>query len=283
MFYCVFFPTPRLSYINNNTMENIKETVREAYTKVVKGSEESACCGPTCCSPTPDAIDAFNDSYEHLEGYVPDADYGLGCGLPTEIANIKEGDVVLDLGSGAGNDVFVARSLVGEKGQVFGVDFTPAMIEKANANKVKLGYSNVHFVQGDIENLPLPPNSMDVVVSNCVMNLVPDKDKGFGEVYKVLKSGGHFSISDVVLNADIPEKLRNAAELYAGCVSGAIVLDDYLGIIKEAGFTSVEVKKSKAIEIPDKLLLLYMTVEELKEFKTKNGGISSVTVYGVKK
>lgn len=263
-------------------MENVKETVRKAYTKVVKGAEESACCGPTCCTPTPNAIDAFNDNYEHLQGYVPEADYGLGCGLPTEVANIKEGDTVLDLGSGAGNDVFVARSIVGETGQVFGVDFTPAMIEKANTNKAKLGYTNVHFVQGDIESLPLPPNSMDVVVSNCVMNLVPDKKKAFSEVYKVMKVGAHFSISDVVLNTDIPEKLRHAAELYAGCVSGAVNLDHYLDTIKKAGFRSVEVKKSKPIEIPDKLLLLYMTVDELKEFKKNNGGISSVTIYGVK-
>ena len=263
-------------------MENVKETVREAYTKVVKASGESACCGPTCCTPTPDAIDTFNDSYEHLEGYMPEADYGLGCGLPTEVANIQEGDTVLDLGSGAGNDVFVARSIVGEKGQVFGVDFTPAMIEKANANKAKLGFHNVHFVQGDIESLPLPPTSVDVVVSNCVMNLVPDKEKAFAEVYKVLKQGGHFSISDVVLNTDIPDKLRQAAELYAGCVSGAITLNEYLAIIKKAGFTSVEVKKSKPIEIPDKLLLLYMMVDELQDFRKSNGGIQSVTVYGVK-
>jgi len=263
-------------------MENAKEAVRQAYTKVVKGPEESSCCGPTCCSPSSDAIDAFNDSYEHVEGYVPEADYGLGCGLPTEIANIKAGDTVLDLGAGAGNDVFVARSIVGEKGQVFGVDFTPAMIEKANANKTKLGYTNVHFVQGDIESLPLPPNSVDVVVSNCVMNLVPDKEKAFAEVYKVLKPGGHFSISDVVLNADIPEKLRNAAELYAGCVSGAMVLEEYLSFIKGAGFSSVEVKKSKAIALPDKLLLLYLTVDELEEFKQNNGGVTSVTVYGKK-
>lgn len=263
-------------------MENVKETVREAYTKVVKGSETSVCCGPTCCTPTTDAIDAFNDSYEHLKGYIPEADYGLGCGLPTEIANIKEGDTVLDLGSGAGNDVFVARSIVGEKGQVFGVDFTPAMIEKANANKAKLGYTNVHFVQGDIENLPLPPNSIDVVLSNCVMNLVPDKAKAFGEVYKVMKSGGHFSISDVVLNVSIPEKLKNAAELYAGCVSGAIVLDEYLQIIERAGFTFVEVKKSKPIELTDKLLSLYLTEDELVTFRKGNGGISSITVVGTK-
>ena len=220
---------------NNNTMENVKETVRKAYTNVVKGSEETACCGPTCCSPTPDAIDSFNDSYEHIKGYMPEADYGLGCGLLTEIANIKEGDIVLDLGSGAGNDVFVARSIVGGKGQVFGVDFTSAMIEKANANKEKIGYTNVHFVHGDIESLPLPAGSIDVVISNSVMNLVPDKDKAFAEVFKVLKSGGHFSISDVVLNTAIPEKLKNAAELYAGCVSGAIVLDEYLEIIRKQG------------------------------------------------
>lgn len=264
-------------------MENVKDTVRQAYTKVVKGSEEASCCGPTCCSPTPDAIDAFNDSYQHLEGYLPEADYGLGCGLPTEIANIKEGDTVLDLGSGAGNDVFVARSIVGEKGLVFGVDFTPAMIEKANANKAKLGYTNVHFLQGDIENLPLIPNSVDVVVSNCVMNLVPDKEKAFAEVYKVMKQGGHFSISDIVLNTTIPEKLRQAAELYAGCVSGAVTLDEYLNIIQKAGFEAVEVKSRKAIHLPDNVLLHHLNRQELEEFRESNGGITSVTVYGVKK
>lgn len=263
-------------------MENVKETVRKAYTKVVKGAEPSSCCGPSCCSPATDTIEAFNDHYDHLEGYVPEADYGLGCGLPTESAHIQEGDTVLDLGSGAGNDVFVARSMVGEKGQVFGVDFTPAMVEKANANNKKLGYSNVHFVQGDIESLPLPPNSVDVVISNCVLNLVPDKEKAFAEVYKVLKQGGRFAISDVVLSSDIPDKLRNAAELYAGCVSGAAVLEDYLGIIKKVGFTSVEVKTSKAIELPDALLLPYMNPEELAEFRRKGAGISSVTVYGLK-
>ena len=212
--------------------EEIKEVVKRTYTEAL--TNDSGCCGPACCTPAQDV--AFNEDYSNLKGYDQDADYALGCGIPTEFAKIKEGDTVLDLGSGAGNDVFVARSIVGEKGKVVGVDMTEAMIAKANENKQKLGYQNIEFLLGDIEALPLNDHLIDVAISNCVMNLVPDKNLAYKEVYRVLKPGGHFSISDIVLSGNLPESIKDVAEMYAGCVSGALIKEDYIAAIKSAGF-----------------------------------------------
>ena len=263
------------------TAEQIKTVVREKYSEIAlqdKGCNEASCCGVG----TPGTYTIMADNYAELNGYNPDADLGLGCGLPTQFAQIRPGDTVLDLGSGAGNDCFVARAETGVEGKVIGVDFTPAMINKARANAEKLGFNNVEFRQGDIEDLPVSDNTVDVVVSNCVLNLVPDKAKVFAEIMRTLKPGGHFSISDVVLQGSLPDALRDAAEMYAGCVSGAMQMDEYLSLIHAAGFENVTVQKQKPILIPDNILLEYLSPEALKAFTEAKVGIFSITVYAEK-
>ncbi|MBL7965188.1 MAG: arsenite methyltransferase [Flavobacteriales bacterium] len=262
-----------------NNPQATKDMVRAKYAEIAnqdKATNASSCCGAGGCST--DTYTIFSDDYSKLKGYNPDADLSLGCGLPTEFAGIKKGDTVLDLGSGAGNDCFVARHETGEDGRVIGVDFTPEMIAKAKENAKKLGYQNVEFRQGDIEALPLTSNIVDVVVSNCVLNLVPDKRKAFSEVLRVLKPGGHFSISDVVLRGELPANLAKAAEMYAGCVSGALQESDYLGIIHELGFEQVSVQKRKPIIVPDDILANYLNEEQLSAFKNSGVGIFSITV-----
>ncbi|MDF1516486.1 MAG: arsenite methyltransferase [Lutibacter sp.] len=256
--------------------KNIKKAVKQTYTAAVNSG--SGCgCGPSCCAPE-QSTSFLNDNYENVEGYQEIADYGLGCGLPTEIADIKNGNSVLDLGSGAGNDVFIARNQVGETGKVIGIDFTEAMVEKANENKSKLGFQNVEFILGDIEELPVASQTIDVVISNCVMNLVPDKNKAYQEVFRVLKSGGHFSISDVVLNADLPKGILDAAEMYAGCVSGALEKTEYLTVIENAGFQNLEIRKEHEINLPDGLLLQFISNNELAAYRKKKSAIISITI-----
>ncbi|HMQ00589.1 MAG TPA: arsenite methyltransferase [Cyclobacteriaceae bacterium] len=264
--------------------ENLKEIVREKYSEIAeqsKSQNESSCCGASCACNSLD-ISIMAESYEQLQGYVADADLGLGCGLPTEFAQIKAGDTVIDLGSGAGNDCFVARSITGASGKVIGIDMTPAMIDKARRNADKLGLNNVEFRLGDIENLPVHDNTADVIVSNCVLNLVPDKIKAFAETYRVLKPGGHISVSDIVLIGELPARLQNIAELYAGCVSGAIQKDAYLYIIKAAGFTEVKIQKERQILIPDEILSQYLEANEIKQLQENQVGIYSITVYAEK-
>ncbi len=264
--------------------QEIKEVVKHTYTEVVN-SEPGCGCGPCCGSPIQEVIDqdwSLSESYSAVEGYEPKADYALGCGIPTEHAKIKEGDTVLDLGSGAGNDVFVARSIVGEAGAVIGVDMTKAMIDKANENKQKLGYANVNFVLGEIENLPIEDNSIDVAVSNCVMNLVPDKNKAYEETYRVLKPNGHFNMSDIVLKGELPEGIKQAAEMYAGCISGAMQKQDYLEVIEKAGFKNIEITKEREIDVPDQVFLRYVSEEELATFKEGGNSIISLGVYAEK-
>ena len=264
--------------------ENIKEMVRQKYSEIAlqdKETNSTSCCGATNSCST-EVYNIMSEEYDELKGYHVDADLGLGCGLPTQFAKIKKGDVVLDLGSGAGNDCFVARHETGPEGKVIGVDFTPAMIEKARQNAEKLGFHNVEFRQGDIENLPLNSNSVDVVVSNCVLNLVPDKHQAISEIARVLKPGGHFSISDVVLVGKLPDKLINAAEMYAGCVSGALQKEMYLEIIKLNQFKNITIQKEKAIIIPDEILAKYLNSEEINAFKNGKTGILSITVYAEK-
>jgi arsenite methyltransferase len=266
----------------NNT-DNLKEIVKEKYGEIAnqdKATNETSCCGVGGCATVDYTI--FSEDYSQLKGYNADADLGLGCGIPTAFAQISEGQIVLDLGSGAGNDCFVAREIVGEKGKVIGVDFTDNMIEKARENADKLGFNNVEFRKGDIEQIPVGGNSIDVVISNCVLNLVPNKQKAFSETYRVLKPGGHFSVSDVVLKGNLPEKLKNDAEMYAGCVSGAIQMDEYLNIILETGFTGLEVKKEKMIMLPDEILEQYLNGNEIEKYKSGAFGIFSITVYGQK-
>ena len=264
--------------------EDLKFIVREKYGEIANQSKllnQSSCCGSTsCCGDVDYTI--FSDDYSGEKGYNPDADLGLGCGIPTQFANIRKGDHVLDLGSGAGNDCFVARAIVGETGKVTGLDFTDAMITKAIANNQKLGYANVGFVKGDIEEMPLPDNHFDVIVSNCVLNLVPDKTKAFSQIMRVLKPGGHFCVSDVVIKGELPDRLRKDAEMYAGCVSGAVVIDEYLGIIENEGFKNITIHKQKEIAIPEDVLANYLSKEEMDSFRTGDIGIYSITVSATK-
>jgi arsenite methyltransferase len=265
------------------TNDQLKELVKEKYGQIAlqdKSANESSCCGAGGCST--EVYNIMNEDYTKMEGYQPDADLGLGCGLPTQFAKIKKGDVVIDLGSGAGNDCFIARHEAGETGKVIGIDFTPAMIQKARANAEKLGFNNVEFRQGDIEQMPVGANIADVVVSNCVLNLVPDKNAVMKEIFRVLKPGGHFSISDIVLVGDLPEALRKDAEMYAGCVSGAVQKEVYLEMITGAGFKNITLQKEKAIFIPDDILSGYLDEQSLEDFRKGNTGIFSITVYGEK-
>ncbi|TVQ05218.1 MAG: methyltransferase domain-containing protein [Balneolaceae bacterium] len=270
----------------NNTKpgDGLKQLVLEKYDKIGQSSlqqkETGGCCGPSGCATID--YEVFADDYSQLSGYNKDADLGLGCGLPTEHAHIQPGDTVVDLGSGAGNDCFVARQITGESGRVIGVDFSPSMVQKARENAAKVGFTNVEFVQGDIEEMPLEDEIADVVVSNCVLNLVPDKMKAFTETYRILKPGGHFSISDVVTIGRMPEDLKHHAEMFAGCVSGAMDQDEYLDIVKKAGFKNLIIQKSKEIKLPDEVLRKTLNEAEYQQFLDSNVGIYSITLYGEK-
>jgi arsenite methyltransferase len=265
------------------TETELKELVKEKYGEIAAQSRTqnaASCCGSGCCSD--ETLNLMADDYSKLEGYNADADLGLGCGLPTEFAKIKKGDTVIDLGSGAGNDCFVARALTGETGKVIGIDFTDKMVTKARVNAEKLGYHNVEFRLGDIEQMPVSDNIADVVVSNCVLNLVPNKSGVINEVFRVIKPGGHFSISDIVLEGELPGKLKDAAEMYAGCVSGAIQKQVYLELIASAGFSNITVQKEKSILLPDDILLNYFSKEDIALFRNSDAGIYSITVYAEK-
>ena len=278
--------------------DEIKQLVKAKYGEIANNEPSaSSCCGGKngggCCGdgtpPTPktccgDGVsNLMADDYKDVKGYNPDADLGLGCGLPTKFAKIKVGDTVLDLGSGAGNDCFVARSETGPTGKVIGVDFTPSMIERARKNAARRGYDNVEFLEGDIEQLPIKEdNLIDVVVSNCVLNLVPNKGAVFKEIMRVLKPGGHFSVSDIVLEGELPDRVRSVAELYAGCIAGAMQMNDYLALIPASGFTNVMVQKKKPIIVPDDLLEKHLSKEDLAAFKASNTGIYSISVYAEK-
>ena len=265
------------------TEEQLKEIVRKKYSEIALQDKEtnmSSCCGAGGCST--EVYNIMSEDYTTLKGYNADADLGLGCGLPTQFAQIKKGDVVVDLGSGAGNDCFIARHETGETGKVIGIDFTPAMIDKARSNAEVRGFNNVEFRQGDIESMPITANTADVIVSNCVLNLVPNKDAVIKDIYRVLKPGGHFSISDVVLVGALPEGLRKDAEMYAGCVSGAIQKEVYMELIHANGFENVIIQNEKPIIIPDDILINYLTTDQIAAFKNGATGIFSVTVFAKK-
>jgi len=271
------------NYSKMKKEQELKDIVRNRYTKIAeqgKAENASSCCGAT--TPSNKVYNIMMDDYSETDGYVEDADLGLGCGLPTQFAQINEGDTVIDLGSGAGNDCFVARHETGVSGKVIGIDFTPIMIEKARINAEKLGYNNVEFRQGDIDDMPVNDDVADVIVSNCVLNLVPNKQKVIGEIFRVLKPGGHFSISDIVLMGDLPEALKQDAEMYAGCVAGAIQKAEYLQEIEDAGFQNIIIQKEKPIVIPDDILIKYLSQEEVTDFNKKATGIFSITVYAKK-
>lgn len=265
------------------TAEELKEIVKQKYSEIAqqdKATNMSSCCGSGGCST--EVYNIMTDDYTNVEGYNKDADLGLGCGLPTQFARIKPGDVVIDLGSGAGNDCFIARHETGPEGKVIGIDFTPAMIDRARQNAELRGFNNVEFRQGDIEKIPVTANTADVIVSNCVLNLVPDKDAVFKEIYRVLKPGGHFSISDVVLVGELPAALKETAEMYAGCVAGAIQKEVYLELIKLNGFETLTIQKEKPIIIPDDILIKYLNPEEMALLKDSRMGIFSITVFARK-
>lgn len=266
-----------------------KRMVKVKYDEIARQSSFDTRCDCSCgCNPTEMNDQELKDfmalsvSYKNMDGYNPDADLGLGCGLPTEFAQIKRGDTVVDLGSGAGNDCFIARAVTGEEGRVIGIDMTEKMVEKARINAQKLGYNNVEFLYGDIEKMPINDATADVVVSNCVLNLVPEKNKAFSEVYRILKKGGHFSISDIVLYGDLPKGLQKEAEMYVGCISGAIQEKDYLDIISKIGFNNITIQAKKEINLSDALLYNYLSIEEIKKFRASDTGIYSITVFADK-
>ncbi len=263
--------------------EELKNTVRDKYSRISEQSKEyneGSCCGAGNCSD--EVYNIMSDDYSAVEGYNPDADLGLGCGLPTQFARIREGDTVIDLGSGAGNDCFVARHETGPDGKVIGIDFAQPMVTKARENAEKLDFGNVEFRHGDIEEMPVPDSTADVIVSNCVLNLVPNKRNVFSEIMRVLKPGGHFSISDIVLVGELPDPLREDAEMYAGCVAGAIQKEEYLGHIRELGFEDLRIQKEKPIVLPDDILDRYLSDSEVEAFKNGSTGIYSITVFARK-
>ena len=282
--------------------EEIKNLVRSKYGEIATNEPSASnttkrpCCGgggggggdgppPTpkaCCGNGVSNLMA--DDYQNVEGYNPDADLGLGCGLPTQFAKIQRGDTVLDLGSGAGNDCFVALRETGPTGRVIGVDFTPAMIQRARENAKRRGVDDqVEFVQGDIEHIPqLSNDSVDVVVSNCVLNLVPNKAAVFAEIMRVLRPGGHFSVSDIVLEGNLPDEMRSAAEFYAGCVAGAMQMTEYLALIPSAGFVNMVVQKKKPIIVPTDILEQHLSEEQVQAFAASPTSIFSISVYAEK-
>lgn len=265
------------------TKIDIKEIVKHRYSEIAKqdkAKNSSSCCGSGGCSD--EVYNIMTDDYTNLQGYNPDADLSLGCGLPTLFAKIKKGDIVVDLGSGAGNDCFVARAETGDTGKVIGIDFIDEMISRAKLNAENLGYTNVEFLKGDIEKIPLQNSLADVVVSNCVLNLVPDKNAVFSEIFRILKNGGHFSISDIVLEGNLPEKILNTAEMYVGCVAGALQKTEYLNFITKNGFKNLTIQKEKKITVPDDILLNYLSKEEIKDYNNSGAGVYSITVYAEK-
>ncbi|MBC8037267.1 MAG: arsenite methyltransferase [Rhizobiales bacterium] len=259
--------------------EEIRALVREKYGAIARN--EGSCCDSSCHGEA-GGIDMIGNTYQSVEGYFAEADLGLGCGLPSEHAGIRIGDTVLDLGAGAGIDAFVARRLAGEEGQVYGVDMTPDMVAKARANTEKLGYRNVEFRLGEIEHLPFERDSIDVVISNCVLNLVPNKARVFTEVFRVLRPGARFCISDILASAPLPESLRKAAALYIGCVAGAEPEANYLAIVKNSGFRDIYVVKSRRIGLPEDILASILSVKEIAAMRDEDLHIKSVTVVGTK-
>lgn len=264
--------------------QNLKELVKQRYSELALNADglKGCCCGRNPMVPSKKVFTIMSEDYSNLKGYEPDADLGVGCGLPTQYANINNGDTVVDLGSGAGNDCFIARAEVGENGKVIGIDFSPQMIEKARSNALKRRYTNVEFMEGDIENMPLQDNTADVVVSNCVLNLLPQKNIIFKEIYRVLKPGGHFCISDVVLNGIFPKEFTDNAAMYAGCIASAIQKDEYLKEIEKADFMDIRIQRTKTVLIPDEVLLEHLDEDTIQKYKSGNVGIYSITVTGRK-
>jgi SAM-dependent methyltransferase len=271
--------------------EEIKKVVRDGYAKIAK--QDSPCCLPvnSCCGSTNLARNiskSIGYTEEELEAVPEGANLGLGCGNPVALASLREGETVLDLGSGAGFDCFLAADKVGKSGRVIGVDMTPEMIDKARENARKGNYANVEFRLGEIENLPAADNSVDIVISNCVINLAPDKRRVFTEAFRVLKPGGRLMISDMVLLKELPDFIKNSIEAYIGCLSGAIKRDEYIDAIKGAGFQEVSIidETSFPIECMANDPTTKTIIENLEippeEIKEVAGSVVSIKAYGLK-
>lgn len=269
------------------TTEQLRGDVRRKYADIARtrpAAPARPCCGAADADSKSDtgAVNMIGDAYEGTRGYVAEADLGLGCGLPVQHAGLRAGQTVLDLGCGAGLDVFVARNEIGAEGRVIGVDMTAEMIARARENAARLGLDNVEFRLGEIEHLPVRSGSVDVVISNCVLNLVPDKQRAFAEIHRVLRPGGHFCISDIVASRELPGWVRGIAEAYAGCVAGALPRQDYLDLITAAGFTQVAVQAEKRIEVPADLIRRHLSPEQQREAREADLHVVSVTITAVK-
>jgi len=266
------------------TDEETRALVRQRYSAIAEAS--ASCCGPASCGcgqeMAPDGLNVIGDAYASVEGRLAEADLNLGCGVPTRHAALQPGESVLDLGSGAGNDAFIARHEVGPEGRVLGVDMTPAMVEKARGNAAKLGYANVEFREGAIEAMPVNSGSIDVVISNCVLNLVPDKGRAFAEMFRVLRPGGRFCISDIVATGELPSPVREVAALYVGCVAGAMAENSYLGLLETTGLRDVRVAEARPIPLSDEALAAYMTAADIAAFRASGVTLKSVTVLGTR-
>ena len=269
----------------------IKKVVREGYAERVK--QKDSCCAPTnsCCGSASTAqtiSKAIGYTDEELTSVPEEANLGLGCGNPTAMASLVEGETVLDLGSGAGFDCFLAANKVGKRGKVIGVDMTPEMIDKARANAQEGDYENVEFRLGEIENIPAADNSVDVVISNCVINLSPDKKRVFREAFRVLKAGGRLMVSDMVLLKELPDFIRNSIAAYVGCISGAMMKEEYIGVIREAGFREVKIVGEAVF--PSEYIASDPTVKAIinqmnvpaEKVKDIAGSVVSIKVQGIK-
>jgi arsenite methyltransferase len=241
------------------SMSNVKEVVRERYGEAAKkamSGAKSSCCGPTCCTPAessaadPITFGLYNDTEKSSlpEGAVRAS---LGCGNPTALAELRAGETVLDLGSGGGIDVLLSAKRVGPTGKAYGLDMTDEMLELARKNQAEAGVTNVEFLKGEIETIPLPDASVDVIISNCVINLSGDKDRVLAEAYRVLKPGGRFAVSDVVVRGPVPAEIRKSVELWVGCIAGALEESDYVTKLERAGFSEVSVEPTRIYNVAD--------------------------------
>jgi arsenite methyltransferase len=266
------------------TDDETRAMVRERYAAAAREAE--SCCGPASCGcgpeMAPDGLNVIGDAYAGVAGHLAEADLNLGCGVPTRHAALRRGETVLDLGSGAGNDAFIARHEVGPEGRVLGVDMTSEMIAKARANAAKLGYRNVEFREGQIERLPVDSGTIDVVISNCVLNLVPDKGRAFAEMFRVLRPGGRFCISDIVATGELPGPVREVAALYVGCVAGAMAEERYLALLETTGFQDIRIAEAKPIPLSDQALADYMGAADIEAFRASGVALKSVTVLGTR-
>ncbi len=250
-------------YIRRMNGDDIKNAVRERYGRIAAsrsgddcygaGETTQSCCGQPSDPSATNEYSMIGDAYDTVEGHEADADLGLGCGIPTQHAQLRPGETVVDLGSGAGNDAFVARYHVGDSGRVIGLDMTAEMVERARSIARARGYLNVEFVLGEIESMPIDSRTAEIVVSNCTLNLVPDKEQAFAEMFRIIKPGGRFCVSDIVTTGQLPPEVRHSAEAYVGCIAGALERDTYLRLLAGAGFVDIQLQAEREIPLPPDL------------------------------